>query len=896
MDKAQVLEEIDIIVRAKIEQAKKDINNIKNEVKNMAKSLTKEFNQVEKSGQLNGLSKDLNKAKKDIENFSDEVRKVKINMGDISFSYDLKDVEDFKKQYNKAIEDMESQKSKINLSNDNDTPTNNSQSQMSIKPKVDLTSTKSQVDELKQNIESVSNTKIDNPINKIIQEIINKTKELQTQFSKIELSGFDPYKVMNLKDAISMLKEEIVGTIPYLGNIRDSFRTVFADAKDPITKVTNMFLTLKQNGISAISDMVSNIKGKFSDISNDITSKVKPITDIFKDTGTVAKRIFEEVKEKIGSVAEKVNKPISKIKSLINHFKDVKKYIDNVKKSGSGIGDSLSKGISKGISSIKKFTMSLLGVRGAFTLVRKATSAYLSFDTQLSESMQNSWNVLGSLLAPALEFVTSLFSKLVSVVATFVKVLTGVDLVARANSKALDKQAKSTNKAVSASKQLSGIDDINNLTTNDSSGGNADTAGTITVEDVDITPLNKFFEKAKEIFSKIFQPFQEAWDSQGVNVINSIKDAFSGTASLAESIGTSFLEIWTNGTITETISLLLGIFSNMFEIIGQIRDGLSEAWNKGNTGTQIFQSISNIFNDILKFVKDIGDFILTWVISDGFQNALDTVLGIVKDIFGWFEEISGWLLEMYEKYIQPVLIDKVLPAIDDIVQAIKDIWEVAKPVIDNIVDVTKKMLEPAIKGLGDLIGGLSDIIGGIAKFVSGVFSGDWKKAWDGIKQIFKGVMDAFGSIVKTPINMVISAFEFLVNKLIGAFNSFKRMLNNIHFDIPDWVPGIGGKGFGFNLKMTDEIKIPRLETGNVATEPTLAMFGEYANAKSDPEITSPISMMKGAFRDVLSEIDFGGTRVNTLKIDVAGKNFFDEVIEYIDEKYRRKGVSVIKEV
>lgn len=96
--------------------------------------------------------------------------------------------------------------------------------------------------------------------------------------------------------------------------------------------------------------------------------------------------------------------------------------------------------------------------------------------------------------------------------------------------------------------------------------------------------------------------------------------------------------------------------------------------------------------------------------------------------------------------------------------------------------------------------------------------------------------------------------------------------------------------------MSSPINIPRLATGDVAYEETQVIVGEYPSANTNPEIISPVSMMKDSFRDVLNEQDGGGTRVDRLCINVAGENFYDDTIDYINEKSTRKGVSVIKEV
>lgn len=66
-------------------------------------------------------------------------------------------------------------------------------------------------------------------------------------------------------------------------------------------------------------------------------------------------------------------------------------------------------------------------------------------------------------------------------------------------------------------------------------------------------------------------------------------------------------------------------------------------------------------------------------------------------------------------------------------------------------------------------------------------------AWDNVKNIFSNIASGLGNIFKSPINFI-----------IGAINGFIRGLNKIK--IPDWVPGIGGKGFHIN-------EIPKLKVG-----------------------------------------------------------------------------------
>ena len=122
----------------------------------------------------------------------------------------------------------------------------------------------------------------------------------------------------------------------------------------------------------------------------------------------------------------------------------------------------------------------------------------------------------------------------------------------------------------------------------------------------------------------------------------------------------------------------------------------------------------------------------------------------------------------------------------------------------------------ALKGIWDSI---KKIFDGIINFVRGVFTGDWKRAWEGVKQIFSGVFNALLTIAKAPINAIIG----VINGLISGVNLIIRGLNKINIKIPDWVPALGGKSFGFNLSEIG--KIAYLAKGGILSAGT-AVVGE----------------------------------------------------------------------
>lgn len=84
-----------------------------------------------------------------------------------------------------------------------------------------------------------------------------------------------------------------------------------------------------------------------------------------------------------------------------------------------------------------------------------------------------------------------------------------------------------------------------------------------------------------------------------------------------------------------------------------------------------------------------------------------------------------------------------------------------------------------------------------------------------------------------------------------------------------------------------------MATGNVAYERTLAVFGEYSGATSNPEITTPRNIMEETFDRVLSRHS-NTSQTQRLTVNIGAKELFDDMIDYINEKRRRTGKAVIE--
>lgn len=581
--------------------------------------------------------------------------------------------------------------------------------------------------------------------------------------------------------------------------ITDEVKSAVAKSVEPMKNLTTQAKDMASKSASSVSQMKAQMKGYSNSIQETakqqeyLKSKIEDLkyllsqADMGFEVGDTLKieadieKLENRLKklqnqgrntgEEISSAFDKIK---AKIKSAGTHIASLGSKFKATLSSSKGLGKSFTSTFNNGIKSIKRFAMGLLSVRTAVSMVSKAMQSYLSYDTQLSNSIQNCWNVLGSLLAPILEFVISLFSKAVSYVNAFVKALTGINLVARANKKALDSQAKSTKKL---SDTQSSLDEFHTVSTDTGSGNDNKP---ITVEPVDMDKLDFLFDwidKAKKLLATLFDPIKEAWDNKGKAFIDSLKNAFEGIKSLGIAVFSSIFEVWTNGTGQKIVENILEMWTNVFNIVGALSQALANAWNNAGNGTAIIQAIADIFIGIQDIVNSIANSLLNWVMSDNFQSALNVVLGILADLFGYAQEIMAWVVTMYETYLAPV-VDKVLDCISRIIIAIGSVWEFLKPIIDTIIDVIMNVLEPVIDGLCGIIGGIIDALSGVMDFITGVFTGDWSKAWEGLKTFLGGIIDAVASLFTGLFNTIGAIFKGAWDIIVSIWSVVSTWFNN----------------------------------------------------------------------------------------------------------------------
>lgn len=159
-----------------------------------------------------------------------------------------------------------------------------------------------------------------------------------------------------------------------------------------------------------------------------------------------------------------------------------------------------SKGFDKGIKSLKRFALSLFSVGSIFAGVSKASSAYLSQNEELAKKLQSVWIGLGSFLEPAINAISNVMLKGLGYLNEFIKALTGVDYIAKANAKALEKQTKAQAKLNKETQQYD-FDVIRrqqNISST-SAGEGIDTSGLINIPELNENIVKRLQDMAKRL-------------------------------------------------------------------------------------------------------------------------------------------------------------------------------------------------------------------------------------------------------------------------------------------------------------------------------------------------------------------------------------------------------------
>ena len=341
------------------------------------------------------------------------------------------------------------------------------------------------------------------------------------------------------------------------------------------------------------------------------------------------------------------------------------------------------------------------------------------------------------------------------------------------------------------------------------------------------------------------------WDE--LNMLNSPTE---DTAAASGSGGTGMADV--GGAITgidwsvteeagESCTALEKILNRLKETIGKMDFSKLEAsWERLKTSAK---RLGGVIGEYLGMAYDkVLEPLAVWTVNElapATVNMLADALYALSGVLKTLEPVVGWFIDN--------VIAPLAARFGELVIAVEgNVGQVFRTVGDffsgKTVDATG--LYNAIGGIGDFlgfksvammghIGALMEKFSAFKTFVDSVCHA-FQTAWQGVQDFFTDVpgwlkanlLDPVVADVKAKGNSIIGAVEKLINGVIRGVNWLISQLNRIQINIPDWVPGIGGRHFGFNIAAVGSVSLPRLAEGGILQSAGLFM----ANENGVPEL------------------------------------------------------------
>ena len=665
------------------------------------------------------------------------------------------------------------------------------------------------------------------------------------------------------QDQYDGLQREIIETETALKNLETQAGDT-AEGVEKVGEAGDKLGELKDKAQEAGEALTENVTKPLVDLGkaaldafNEVDSGLDMIAKKTGATGTelegmeeVAKEIFgsmpvemEDVGEAVGEINTRFGATGDELESLTRDFLK----FSNV--TGSDVGDSVAS-VSKLMKKFDVDSTQTKNVLGLFTRASQTSGISIS-------ELQSSLEKNGASLKELGFDMTSSVNLLAQMESNGVETTTAM----RGFSKAVQEATKDGKDAETALREQ--IDAIKNASTETEalqlatelfgSKGAAEMAQAIRDGKVAIDDLSGALTDYGDVVDTTFDTTVDSTDDQKV-AMNNLKLAGS---ELGEEIGKA----------------LTPVFNTLSDVLKSVTD-----WFKN-----LDPKVKTIITVVALLVAGLGPLL---ILVAKVITAVQVILGVLPALKGAILAVNGALAA------NPIA--AVILAITALIAIFVTLWnnceefrefwetlwegiqEAASMVITFLGDAFSAMGEgfatvgdgimSLFSSIGDAFSTLGDTLGTIAGTITDAF----QTMGDTVASIFETMWDVIKGVINTIIggvNGMIAAIEAGLNAVIGA-------LNTLYWEIPDWVPGLGGYGFGFDIPYANFGRIPELANGAVIqpNHPFLAMLGDQTNGTN---IEAPLSTIKDALVEAMRENSGGGQVVIPVYI---GQDRLDTVI------------------
>ena len=369
--------------------------------------------------------------------------------------------------------------------------------------------------------------------------------------------------------------------------------------------------------------------------------------------------------------------------------------------------------------------------------------------------------------------------------------------------------------------------------------------------DESISPLLKSFSDG---ISKLAEVFLDTFQANILPVLQNAADRFADfTTSTLQPLIDKFLEF--AGKVTECIqevwekvlqTFLAWFIANVApKIASHLGKAIDAFFNFLTNVGNVISGVLDIFNGLLDFL--LGVFTLDWERAwSGVKQMLSGAWTAMKALVTTMVEAIRSIIELTLDRIKnkwtitwnavkafgetcwnaiKALVESIFTAISN---KIAEVWNSVKTKTEQIWSGIRTTVSTITEGIRDKITAIMTAIkSGISTALDGI-KDKWTSVWSGLKEKTISIFDDIWSGIRGAINSILSGVEKMANGVVKGVNKMIDALNNLSFDVPDWVPGIGGESFGLDIPNMSTVKLPRLAQGGFvrANTPQLAMIGD----------------------------------------------------------------------
>ena len=407
-------------------------------------------------------------------------------------------------------------------------------------------------------------------------------------------------------------------------------------------------------------------------------------------------------------------------------------------------------------------------------------------------------------------------------------------------------------------------------------------------------------EAAASGMGGVFDSLLSILETKKTEISLTLQETFSTVFNVAMTVGTVFSDLFTGlmqgfsdftaqespliaeflGGVIESVNLMA---ESVNTTVGGIFTSLRNWWE--TDGVSIWNGIVEVFFDLTAKLTEF------W--NDTIKPTID--------------KTSTTLTNLWNKHLEP-LWQNILSFLKSVWDFTKALWDgILKPIVSfilesvgppivNVIGQILDVVSTVIGVVSDVVGGILKALGGLLDFITGLFTGNWKKAWNGIQSFFSGIWSAIWAVVKGVINLVIDGLNSLWR---GLYSTLAGIINGVGGLIKD-IGSIFGVKWGWEIPSQPPL-IPKLAGGGIvdagqmfiareAGPELVGSIGKKTAVANNDQIISGIE--SGVYRAmVAANSNKGGTQTIRIINEIDGDVVGEKVIQYHNGKVMQTGVS-----